>query len=430
MQLVLDWCLAATQEKDGTSLLNIGAPEPALCQDPEFLKWCKLRLITTLGPETCQAEGRAQGGGVGDQQLVECITSNMGQSFLASVQALAPSIAGAARQGGNTRDGGSNDMGGKLYSKNNVAALKGYCGVVNPAGIPTIWDSFQQTQEIVSHRHNLRVTMFKWAKDTSKDINKAPFFTEQTVKDIMGLQFNPGEAVPTYSSAQRGISILTCRPKSAHKVETIKDYKEAHRATAHTAQFNEVRRHKKTPPSPPPDNDFELRLSINTFCALIWTLFGDECDYYKGLLEVCKTLDQQEVHIIKDSFTANVCPRITWAILSNRHSFFNTVLVELQIQRGECFKWPTSLIHKITDDVRFAKPIKRLHYPTKWLLLSSSGQSTAGNAGGGGGYGGGNNQSNNQGNARESNRSQQNQGGWNNGGGGGARRQQQPWVDD
>ncbi len=30
-QLVLDWCLAAAQEKDGTSLLNIGAPELAFC---------------------------------------------------------------------------------------------------------------------------------------------------------------------------------------------------------------------------------------------------------------------------------------------------------------------------------------------------------------------------------------------------------------
>ncbi len=46
------------------------------------------------------------------------------------------------------------------------------------------------------------------------------------VKDILGLQFNPGEAMPTYFLAQWGISILTCHPKSAHEVETIKDYKE------------------------------------------------------------------------------------------------------------------------------------------------------------------------------------------------------------
>ena len=75
-----------------------------------------------------------------------------------------------------------------------------------------------------------------------KDIDKAPFFTKQTVKDTVGLNFNPGEAVPTFASAQWGISILTCRPKLATEVETIKDFEEARRATAHTAQFNKVRR--------------------------------------------------------------------------------------------------------------------------------------------------------------------------------------------
>jgi hypothetical protein len=140
------------------------------------------------------------------------------------------------------------------------------------------------------------------------------------------------------------------------------------------AQFNEVQHRQKMPPSLPPDNYFELRLSINTFCALIWTLFGDKCNYYKGLLEVCKTLDQQEVHIIRDSFTADVYRRIAWAILSNGCSFFNTVLIELQFWHGERFRWPTNLIHKITDDVHFAKPIKRPHYPAEWLLTCSSGQ--------------------------------------------------------
>jgi len=36
-RLIFDWCIAAAQEKNDSSLLNIGTPEPALCQDPEFL---------------------------------------------------------------------------------------------------------------------------------------------------------------------------------------------------------------------------------------------------------------------------------------------------------------------------------------------------------------------------------------------------------
>jgi hypothetical protein len=79
----------------------------------------------------------------------------MGWSFLAGVQALAPSIAGTAWQGGSNRDGGGDDVGCKLYSENNVPALKGYCRVANLVGIPTIWDAFQQTKEIAPHHHNL-----------------------------------------------------------------------------------------------------------------------------------------------------------------------------------------------------------------------------------------------------------------------------------
>ena len=168
-----------------------------------------------------------------------------------------------------TSQEGGNDVGGKLYSENNVAALKGYCGVVNPCVIPAIWDAFQQTRELAQHRHNLCVGMMTWSKQTGMDIDKAPFFTKATIKDIVSPNFNPGEAIPTYLSAQRGISILMCWPKSVHEVKLIKDFDEAQRATAHTAQFNEVRRQQKAQPSAPPDNYHDLRLSVNTFCALI-----------------------------------------------------------------------------------------------------------------------------------------------------------------
>ncbi len=103
------------------------------------------------------------------------------------------------------------------------------------------------------------------------------------------------------------------------------------------------------------------------------------------MLEVPETLDLQEVHIIRNSFTPDVCRRITWAILTDGWSFFNTVLVESQFRQNERFKWPTSLIHKIVDDVRFAKTIDRPMYPTEWITAPQ----TQGTGGGGGGGGGG-----------------------------------------
>ncbi len=93
---------------------------------------------------------------------------------------------------------------------------------------------------------------------------------------------------------------------------------------------------------------------------------------------MAETLDQQEVHIIRELFTADVCRHITWEILTEGRSFFNTVLVESQFRRAERFKWPTSLIHKITDDVRFAKAINRPMYPVEWCITTPATQGTGG----------------------------------------------------
>ena len=164
-----------------------------MCQDPEFLNWCERRLNFTLGEEVRAATiaQRGGGGGAHDLHLVKQISKNMGHG----VQALAPTIAGAARQGGGTKD--DNEVEGRLYSESNVAALKGYCGVVSPADIPPIWDDFQQTKELASHHHNIRTGMQKWSKQKGLAIDKAPFFTENSIKDIVGLNFSPGEVVPT-----------------------------------------------------------------------------------------------------------------------------------------------------------------------------------------------------------------------------------------
>ncbi len=141
-QLVLDWCLAASQgSADGSSILNLGSPEPALCQDNKFLEWCELHLASTLGKDWHQLAPQGTREGQDNLHLVKRITSNMGWSFMAGVQALSPTIAGAAQQGGPyKRDSGGNGMGGRLYSENNVTTLKGYCGVVDPVNIHTIWD--------------------------------------------------------------------------------------------------------------------------------------------------------------------------------------------------------------------------------------------------------------------------------------------------
>ena len=81
--------------------------------------------------------------------------------------------------GGYQGDVHSDAVGGKWYTEDNITALKGFCGVVDVARIPQIWDKLKQSKELSSHRHHIRSAMEKWARTLGFEIDKAPFFTEQ-----------------------------------------------------------------------------------------------------------------------------------------------------------------------------------------------------------------------------------------------------------
>jgi hypothetical protein len=66
--------------------------------------------------------------------------------------------------------------------------------------------------------------------------------------------------------------------------------------------------------------------------ALVWVLFGSECDYYKALRNVYATLELKEVMAQKNAFTAEHCRRITWAIIDNGQAHFDDVKTTLDFK--------------------------------------------------------------------------------------------------
>ena len=68
-------------------------------------------------------------------------------------------------------------------------------------------------------------------------------------------------------------------------------------------------------------------------------------------------MDQQEVHIIRESFMTDIGHKITWAIPDGQ-SFLNRVLVKKDhFTRTNPFLWPTALIGQIADDIQYGKKI-------------------------------------------------------------------------
>jgi hypothetical protein len=56
---------------------------------------------------------------------------------------------------------------------------------------------------------------------------------------------------------------------------------------------------------------------------ILWTLFGDGCNYYVEVLEVLWILESKDVYAMRKAYTPEVCRRIIWAILHDGRRFFD-----------------------------------------------------------------------------------------------------------
>jgi hypothetical protein len=106
-------------------------------------------------------------------------------------------------------------------------------------------------------------------------------------------------------------------------------------------------------------------MNIAMFMSLVWVLFGSQCDYYKSLHEIFKTLKLKEVYSLKASFTAENCRRITWAILEDGRAFFDDVKTTIDFT-GPNMTFPQSYLINILNNVRYAVPVKWASSPDEW----------------------------------------------------------------
>ena len=165
-KLVLEWCVAAAQvDGQGSSVLMMDT-EMVSTQDPEVRRWCAAALVRTLGPAGGRGGENAGGGGKhggGGMDTVERVATRVSQGVVSGLRALAPTLAMAAGRGrADEKMGEGEQVGGKRFSEEQVATLKGYCGVVDERKIPDIWRTFQATKHIATWRATLLAAMEDW----------------------------------------------------------------------------------------------------------------------------------------------------------------------------------------------------------------------------------------------------------------------------
>jgi hypothetical protein len=111
----------------------------------------------------------------------------------------------------------------------------------------------------------------------------------------------------------------------------------------------------------------QLKLNIGTYCALLWILFGDHCNYYKELHKIHCILDHKECFMIQSAYTPEICVRITWAIIDDGRSFFGCNPVSTNFAPGKHYKFSVSCLESITDVVRNALSITQAMFPREWM---------------------------------------------------------------
>ena len=237
-----------------------------------------------------------------------------------------------------------------------------------PRKTPAIWSVIQLTKgkSFDSYRAHIAKSLELWCRSHHIDCDKSIFLEAKFFEDLVALRFNPEGPVAQYHSVARGMSMLACRLLTAMAAEFCREYEEAAESTRHTRSLDDLLKKNRGKTVEPAATYTDLKLNIGTYCGLLWTIFGDHCDYYKELLKIYRILDREECFTIRNAYTRDVCARITWAIVDEGRSFFGRNPVASDFAPGTMFTFSTCLLEGITDSVRNAIPIQRAMFPREW----------------------------------------------------------------
>jgi hypothetical protein len=163
-------------------------------------------------------------------------------------------------------------------------------------------------------RRMIKKNMMTWADKNRCYIDEHVYFDNKTIDEWIALKFNPGDSTALYSSADKGISILICRAPTSAALEDLRRNEDIWAETKNKATFFEVTRQTSNKVVRSPPNDLtELRQNIAAFCALLCCLFGEGCDLYRSMLNICGILNNPFSSQNKTAYTPEVCKCIIWA---------------------------------------------------------------------------------------------------------------------
>ena len=160
----------------------------------------------------------------------------------------------------------------------------------------------------------------------------------------------------------KGLAILACWARTTAEIERVCKQEQALSTTEKTRPLEDLLRLTKGTTRAPANNFWELKINITTFMSLIWVLFGSNCDYYKSLWQIYKTLELKEVYALKAKFSPEHCRRITWEILDNGCTFFDDVKTTIDFT-GTSMSFPPLFLIDILNIIRYTVLVEQASFP-------------------------------------------------------------------
>jgi hypothetical protein len=139
--------------------------------------------------------------------------------------------------------------------------------------------------------------------------------------------------------------------------EFCQEYEEAAESTRHIRSLDDLLKRNSGKTVEPAEIYTDLKLNIGMYYGLLWTIFGNHCDYYKEVLKIYCILNREECFTIQNAYTREICAWIMCAIVDEGRSFFWQNPVASDFAPGTMFNFSTCLLEGIMDSVRNAIPI-------------------------------------------------------------------------
>ena len=297
------------------------------------------------------------------------VATQLSQGMASVAAALNPGggMAGSSARG----DSSSYEEGGKFYDTYQLAVLKGFSHTHHIPDVPLIWPMFQHTKHMDTHRDNIKRKMKEWAArpDIQAVIDRSLYLSNAAMKDILALRFNQGSTTAELPTIDCGMSILICRPLSNEARAAIKrrEASEDKSRAMRTFAEEEALQAEKHITTCPEDYN-ELLRCLGTYCALLHTLFGDRCMFFRHCFLLWTVMNSDYVLERRAHFSALFCRQVVWAIIEEGRYYFSqrmspddfTGMLPYEI------KYPHSSLYKLEDNIKDQTPILRSSFPAAW----------------------------------------------------------------